>query len=64
MLELWYEALASSIGIVLSVSDINAAKQALYKARRESADPALDFLSIRVSPLAPQSELWIVKRRE
>jgi hypothetical protein len=61
MLEHWYAALSAELGCVFDVSDIDAAKQALYKARRESGDPSLEGLSIRVSPLHPTSQLWIVK---
>lgn len=59
-LEYWYDALASEFGIVVQVSDPDSAKQALYRARASSGDPALEGLTIKTSPFAPSSELWIM----
>jgi hypothetical protein len=60
-LELMYEALASEFGIVIAVDDPERVKQALYRARSKSGEPSLAGLQIRVSPLCPNEELWIVK---
>lgn len=58
---MWYEALASSIGIVIRVEDMEAAKQRLYSFRDRANDPDLYSISIITSPEAP-NELWLVKR--
>jgi hypothetical protein len=63
MLEFWYEALSEPIGIVLVTNNLEAAKQALYKARRDCGDSDLASLTIRVNPLAPDRELFIMKSR-
>lgn len=60
-LELCYQALASPIGIVVSVSDFGSAQQRLYSARKRSGDPDLACLQFRRSPTNPESEIWIVK---
>lgn len=62
LLECWYQAAASRFGIVLAVSDPNAAKQRLYQVRAKAADPTLAGISIRVSPVLPNEELWLVKQ--
>lgn len=61
MLELWYDALASDLGIVIKTNDPEALRQQLYKSRREAGDPNLDNLSVRISPTMPREEVWIVK---
>jgi len=63
MLEHWYDALSQPLGIVLEVvsGDIEAARQALYKVRRESGDESLSGLSVRINPLAPDRELFLMK---
>lgn len=60
-LALWYAALASSNGVVLSVTDTTNAKAKLYQSRKASGDPDLMALQIRTSPDNPDSELWLVK---
>ncbi|HUP79527.1 MAG TPA: hypothetical protein VM260_13330 [Pirellula sp.] len=60
-LEFLYDALQSPFGIVLAVDDPNRVKQALYRARVKSGDSSLAGLQIRVSPILPHEELWIVK---
>lgn len=60
-LSFWYQALASPLGVSLAVSDIDHAKQALYRARAAANDPQLSKLQLRVSPVLPKEELWIVK---
>lgn len=61
LLEYLYQALASRFGIVLIATPIETAVQALHTARRQSGDPELKALSFRKSPIAPDTELWIVK---
>lgn len=55
-----YAALAEPIGLLLQAPEPELARQALYKARREAADPALAKLQIRLSPL-PGGELVITR---
>jgi len=59
-LEAWYEALASKLGIVISVDDPQLFIQRMYKARKEAGDPQLDGLSILASPINP-AEIWVLK---
>jgi hypothetical protein len=47
---LLYAALAEPIGLLLATNDRERARQRLYTARRNAADPALDCLQIRMSP--------------
>ena len=61
VLELWYQALGSRLGIVIEVSDMERAKQKLYKLRADNPDPDLESLSIQTSPTTP-NQLWIVKK--
>lgn len=60
--EVLYEALASPLGIVLLVDDVERARQTLYRLRREAADPDLQQLALAPSPEAPTTELWIIKK--
>lgn len=60
LLEHWYDALRSSVGIILVVDDPKRAIQSLYRARATSQDDSLAALSIRTSPQAAD-EIWIVK---
>ena len=61
--EFWYEALASEVGIVLRTDDPHLCKQKLYAMRKQLQDPDLDLISILTSPEAPDTDLWLVKRR-
>lgn len=61
MLELWYEALNSTYGIVVETDDFKLASTKLYRAREKANDPALMGLSIVRSPESP-AHFWIVKR--
>lgn len=62
MLEYLYAALREPQGLCLSnVSDVERFRAALYKARRDAADPALDVLALVPSPTSPH-DLWIVKK--
>ena len=64
MLEFLYDALSQDIGIVIEVvsGDIEAVRQALYKARREAGDEELSCLSLRISPLNPR-EIFIMRNK-
>lgn len=46
-----YTALAEPVGVVLRTSNTERARQRLYKARRDTADPDLEVLQIRLSPV-------------
>jgi len=59
MLEYWYDALRSTHGVEINVSDQNLAKAKLYAARKEAHDESLDAISIRVPPNNP-GKLWLV----
>jgi len=61
-LEIWYEALASTHGVEVSVSDPVKAQQALYRARASSGDASLEELTIRTAPTDKAGALWIVKK--
>ena len=60
-LEIWYLALGSPSGIVINVTDMDRAKQKLYKLRADAKDGDLEQLSIQTSPTTP-NQLWIVKK--
>jgi hypothetical protein len=60
-LELLYQALAAPIGIACNVNDVQACRQALYRARAKSGTAELQRLQIRVNPLRPSESLWIIK---
>lgn len=60
-LSLLYEALSQTSGLVLQVSDVERARQKLYKLRADAKDPDLDCLSLVPSP-TDKTQLWIVKK--
>ena len=62
LLEYWYLALGSPSGIVLAVSDVDRTRQRLYQVRVKAGDPDLEGISIRVSPVLPQEEIWLIKQ--
>ena len=62
LLELWYDALRSPLGLVLETNDTERLRSELYKVRTAADDPQLAALSILVSPANPTGELWIVHR--
>lgn len=62
MTSLLFSALSSDYGIKVTTSDPDALRQKLYKIRRE--DSTFQCLSFIISPVLPQSELWIIKREE
>ncbi len=58
-----YQALAEPIGLLLACSDWPKARQALYRARAEAADPALACLQFRASPGIEGGNFIIVKQK-
>lgn len=58
--ELLYSALRSEVGIIVQTNDPERLRQRLYRVRKE--DPELADLSFKLSPTAPASELWIIKK--
>lgn len=60
-LETWYEALISPYGIIVRSTNPRATQSQLYQARLAALDPALEDLSIAVSPV-DSNELWIIRR--
>lgn len=60
LLELLYAALASPLGVVVETSDPVTCKAKLYELRKQ--DPAFERLSFLVSPTAPTTSFWIVKK--
>jgi hypothetical protein len=58
----WYRALHSPLGIELVCSDAESIRTRLYAARRDAKDPDLEHISICQSPFDPM-RLWLVKRR-
>lgn len=64
LLDYWYAALASPIGIYLISPDPLRLKGLLYNARAKSGDPSIYPLILRTSPYNPKGELWIVKPQE
>ena len=53
-----HEALGSTLGLVLKVSNLELGKVRLYAARKQ--DPQFARLQIRTSPME-SDEIWIVK---
>lgn len=58
-----YQALAEPIGLLLHCSDWAKARQGLYRARAEAADPALATLQFRASPGIAGGNLIIIKQK-
>jgi hypothetical protein len=56
---LWYAALSQRYGIKVSTNDPEKLRQKLYADRRNAADPALETMSLRISPRP--DEVWITK---
>jgi hypothetical protein len=61
ILHLWYSALSSPAGIEIEVSDFDAVRMRLYKARAEAKDTDLQGVALCASPFDPM-KLWLVKR--
>jgi hypothetical protein len=61
ILNYWYQALSSPLGIEIVTSSPETTRAQLYTARKESKDRDLDQISICLSPFDPM-KLWLVKR--
>lgn len=61
ILEFWYQALRSPLGVALRSNRPDALSQRLYAARREACDPALGDISIVRSP-TDGAVLWLLKK--
>lgn len=57
----WYRALHSPLGVELFVSDDEQIRRKLYQARRDAKDSDLDGIAICLSPFDPM-KLWLVKK--
>ena len=60
LLNYWYQALATPLGIEVVCSDAEGIRKKLYDARREAKDTDLDQISISLSPFDP-TRLWLRK---
>lgn len=60
LLELFYDALRSDVGIVVETSAPQKFIQKMYALRKKAEDPQLATLSLVLSPISP-TEVWIVK---
>jgi hypothetical protein len=63
-IECLYQALSSSFGIIIQVSDFTDAQRKLYAVRKSSGDPDLEILQLRHSPYGNENEMWIVKGKK
>jgi len=61
-IELLYEALSQPYGIALATSDLEKARQKLYRLREAAKDPDLERLAFVQSPTDPL-QLWIVRKK-
>lgn len=60
MKEFLYDALATKLGIILRSDDPVRLRARLYKLR--GAEPEFADLSFIISPVKPDTDLWIIKR--
>ena len=61
MMELWYRALHSPLGVEIICSDAKRVTNKLYRIRDELKDTDLQGISICQSPFDPM-KLWLVKK--
>lgn len=61
--DLLYLALNEPLGLWLRTSNPHRLKYALYAARAQCGDPALDKLQVRTNPANMVDELWVVNAR-
>lgn len=59
-----YEALGTPLGVVVQTDNPEKLRAKLYRLRETCDDPMLKELSIVISPTMPQSQVWIVKRKQ
>lgn len=60
LIDVLYQALNSEYGVIVRTDNPERLRQKLYAERKK--DSELGCLSINVSPTAPESELWIIKK--
>lgn len=63
LLNYWYRALHSPLGIEITCSDLNSVRTKLYIVRKEAKDTDLEQVSLCQSPFH-QNRLWLVKKRQ
>ena len=61
ILNYWYQALHSPLGIEIVCSDPEGIRARLYAARKEACDKDLERVGVCISPLDP-TRLWLVKK--
>lgn len=61
--ELWYAALAATVGIRLRTTNFEYLRAQLYSYRKQIDDPDLMILSIVPSPENPKDEMWILRKK-
>lgn len=59
VLERLHQALHSPHGVAIQTNDTKRLMALVYKVRKE--DPAFECLSVTLSPISPETELWIIK---
>ena len=59
---LLYEALENPLGLLVTTTNPDTLRQKLYQARK--MDETFASLSFVISPEHPESQLWIVHRKE
>ncbi len=59
-LELLYDALREEVGLVVTTNNVERLRARLYALRRKDDDLAV--LSFVISPINPNTELWILKK--
>lgn len=62
-LNLWYEALGSSLGVVIETDNPEKLRAKLYRLREQANDPMLADISVVISPTVPARHVWLVKRQ-
>lgn len=55
-----YATLGAEFGMIVRTNDPLRAKQLFYSFRKQLGDPTLAAIVIRVSPINPESELWLL----
>lgn len=61
VLNYWYRALHSPLGIELLCSDVDSVRARLYQARKDAQDVDLDRIAICLSPFDPM-KIWLIKK--
>jgi hypothetical protein len=55
-------AASAAVGIVVGTNNPTKARAAIYKMRRDFANPEFDNIHIRVSPDNSEGELWLIQK--